>query len=120
MTWIYTAILRANMGRWQVHDHIMKRAYHSRQIATTLNTAKIYARSHTRVPTGYAVYSNPELSMTEEEHNPKKNNKRMHLSMENQCPKCNTHRESAARKTSGTTRLLASCGNNHCYATEDR
>jgi hypothetical protein len=55
MTWIYTAILRANMERWQVQDHIMKRAYHGRGLVTTLNTAKIYARSHTRVPAGYAV-----------------------------------------------------------------
>ena len=61
----------------------MKRAYHSRGLVTTLNTPKIYARSHTRVPAGYAVYSNPELSMTEEEHNLKTNNKIMHLSMEN-------------------------------------
>ena len=75
MAWIYTAMLRANMERWQVQDHIMKRAYHSRGLVTTLNSAKIYARSHTRVPAGYAVYSNPELSMIENKHNPKKYNK---------------------------------------------
>ena len=71
MTWIYTAILRANMERWQVQHHWMKNTCHNRGLVITLNTAKIYAISHTRVPAGYAAYSNSELSMTEEGRNPK-------------------------------------------------
>ena len=82
------------MEQWQIQDHMMKKAYHNRGLATTLNTAKIYAKSHTRVPAGYAAYSNPELNMAEEEHNPKKSNRKVRRNEQSQCPKCKTHKES--------------------------
>ena len=69
MMWIYTATLRSHMARWQVQDHIMRKAYHSRGLVTTLNTAKIYASSHTRAPAGYAANSNLKLYTRKEEHN---------------------------------------------------
>ena len=34
--------------------------------------------------------------------------------------RCKTGASAAARENDGTTRLLASRGNNHCYATEDQ
>ena len=44
----------------------MKKASLNKGLATTFDTAKIYAKSYTRVSAGYATYANPELSTTGE------------------------------------------------------